>query len=301
MIATEIAAKSAAFKEIYIPYPPHQEFQKQCLYLIELGRATRGKAQQGLRVLAPTGSGKTAAAEAIIRLVHEQMPPSDTFVPIVIVPLDRATTPKKLMMAILYELEDPNYDRGSEMTLKRRVIEYFERLGTLLLIIDETQHLRVRKSTGNNDVTDTLKRLLDDGVVPIVFLGTEEALPVFRSNLQLSGRMLAPVDLSPLDPQRREDRTLLGNYAAMLDAEMVKRGIVSEPAGYASAWVRGCLHEVSSGVIGRISRLTDAALQIALKRGATSIDVADLELAVDQWAIPNGFVDKNPFRDRPAE
>ena len=300
MNASEIAAKMATFREIYLPYPPHQKIQQHCLYQIELGRATRGKAQQGLRVLAPTGSGKTAAAEAVIRMVHEKMPPSDTFEPVVMVPLDRATTPKKLMMAILYELGDPNYDRGSEMTLKRRVLEYFERLGTVLLIIDETQHLRVRRSAGNNDVTDTLKRLLDDGVVPIVFLGTDEALPVFTSNLQLSGRMLAPLDLSPLDRNNPEHRSLIGNYLALLDAEMVKREIVTEPAGLASPWVRGCLHHVSAGVIGRTSRLIDAALQIALTRGATSIHIDDLELAVDQWAIPNGFVDKNPFRDRPS-
>jgi hypothetical protein len=37
------------------------------------------------------------------------------------------------------------------------------------------------------------------------------------------------------------------------------------------------------------------ALEIALRRGATRIEIYDLSLAVDRWAVANGITDHNPF------
>lgn len=48
-------------------------------------------------------------------------------------------------------------------------------------------------------------------------------------------------------------------------------------------------------MIGRVSRLIGAALEIALPRGASRLERYDLALAVDRWAIPNGIVKSNPF------
>lgn len=297
MNPADVAEMMAIFRTIYIPYPPHRAFQEQCLYLIELGRATRGQAQRGLRALAPSGAGKTTAAEALIRLFELKWPRSETFIPIVLVPLERATTPKKLMMAILDRFGDAYSASGNEQALKMRVKACFQRFGTLLLIIDEVQHLNFRLS-GNNDVTDTLKRLLDDGVVPIVFLGTDEGREIFTSNVQLSGRLLAPADFQPLDLESHADRTLLGTYLALLQQQIVTRGILPRSGRLDDAWTRGCLHTVSGGLIGRVSRVVEAALEIALRRGAEQIEVDDLEMAVDRWAIPNGFTDTNPFKQR---
>jgi hypothetical protein len=56
-----------------------------------------------------------------------------------------------------------------------------------------------------------------------------------------------------------------------------------------------CLHAVADGVVGRVSRLFGMALEIALRRGATRIEIYDLSLAVDRWAVANGITDHNPF------
>lgn len=251
-------------------------------------------------MLAPSGSGKTAMAKAFVRAVEAKFPPTETFEPIILLSLESAATPKKFMMAILDLYKDKYSERGNEQTLKKRVKACFERKGTLILIIDEVQHLNFRLS-GNNDVTDTLKRLLDDGVVPIAFLGTEEAKPIFTKNVQLSGRLIEPCDLTPLNPNSLEGRTLLGTYLAMLEREMVSLGLISSAEAFSTAWVRGCLHEVSGGVIGRVSRVVGVAFKNALYRGSDRIEVADLAKAVDTWAIPNGFIQENPFRRGPSE
>jgi acylphosphatase len=164
----------------------------------------------------------------------------------------------------------------------------------LLLIIDEVQHLNFRTSAAN-DVTDTLKRLLDDGVVPIVFMGTEHAIEMFTSNIQLSSRLIETCDLTPLEWAVAEHRTLFASYVAALDAAMVQQRLIAEPSGIIDPWVVGCLHAVAEGVVGRVSRLFGMALEIALRRGATRIEIYDLSLAVDRWAVANGITEHNPF------
>jgi hypothetical protein len=54
--------------------------------------------------------------------------------------------------------------------------------------------------------------------------------------------------------------------------------------------------EVSDGVVGRVSRLFEVAIEIALRRGSDTLDIVDLSLAVDRWALDHNFADRNPFR-----
>jgi hypothetical protein len=295
----KVAEAAAAFNRIYIPFPRHSEFHARCHYLMKLGEETRGEPQMGMRVLAPTGSGKTTAARELIHLVEREAPPTASFIPVVYVPLERAATAKKLMIAILDYFGDPFSQHGNEMLLRKRVYTCFERFGTRLLIIDEVQHLNYRRHE-RNDVTDSLKGFLDGGVVPVVFLGTDDATDLFTSNRQLTGRLLPPCDFEALQRKDPNQRSLLAGYAAALDEAMLARGLVQRHSGFADKWIRGCLHEVSGGVIGRISRLVFVALENSIRRGADCVEVYDLALAVDHWAIP-AFIEHNPFRRERGE
>ena len=294
MSADQIPAKIARFQAIFIPYPPHTEFHERCDYMVQLGRATRGQPQKGMRALAPSGSGKTTAARAFMRRFDATTPRTSDRVPIVFVALERAATSKRLMTSILDYFGDPFSSRGTEQALKQRAKACFERFQTDLLIIDEVQHLNYRTSE-KSDVADSLKRLLDDGIVPIVFLGTEDAHDLFTRNVQLGGRLTSPSDFKPLDLRIASDRALMAGYATLLDRALVERGILPEASNLEDPWVLSCLHAVTDGVIGRTSRLVEAALEIALRIAATRIEKYDLTLAVDRWAIPNGLTKTNPF------
>lgn len=290
-----VAEMLERFKSVFVPYPKHVELHDRCDYLQKLGRRTIGKPQMGLRVLAPSGSGKSTAAEAYIELVERRRPRNDTFVPILKIDLERASTSKKLMTSILDKFGDPYASHGNELTLKRRAFACFERFGTELLIVDEVQHLNYRNGL-KNDVTDTLKGMLDGAVVPMVFLGTEEAEQMFKRNLQLNGRLLAPCDLLPLNSRNAEDRRLFAAFVHRLELVIVEQGILPEPSRLGEAGLLPALFEVSQGIVGRVSRLFQAALEIALRRGATRLEAYDLLLAVDRWAIPQSFIDTNPIQ-----
>lgn len=291
----EAAEMVARFKSVFIPYPPHVGLHGRLDYLQKIGQRTRGKPQMGLRVLAPSGSGKSTAAEAYMALVERRSPKRPDFVPVIKVDLERYTTSKILMILILKAFKDPYATYGNELTLKRRVLSCFERFGTELLIVDEAQHLNYRNGV-RNDVTDTLKGMLDAGLVPIAFLGTEEALPMFRRNLQLNGRLLPPCDLHPLNVRSGQDQKLFSGYVARLDQALVDQGIFKELSGLSEVAMLAALFDVSKGVVGRVSRLTEVAIAVAVHRGGTRLEVADLSWAVDAWAVEQSFIDHNPFK-----
>lgn len=295
-INAEVAAKVAAFQSLYVPYPPHIELHGRIDYVLKLGQLTRGKPQKGLRVLAPSGSGKTATATAVISRIEAATPRTDTFIPALYVPLERDTTPKKLMVEILRAFGDPFASRGTEVALKGRAYACFQRFETQILLIDEVQHLRPGSTRTTSDSTDALKRLLDGGVVPIVFLGTEEAADLFTRNVQLSSRLHPPADLRTLDRNSEHDRGLLKGFVERLDAKLLEEQLTLHPSPLAHPWVRACLHEVSGGVIGRVSRLLSVAFEISLRRGAEMIEAYDLAEATDRWAVAQDFVSTNPFR-----
>ncbi|MNS86423.1 hypothetical protein D3C72_1203280 [compost metagenome] len=249
----------------------------------------------GLRVLAPTGSGKTTAALAYMAGVEARRPRTKTFVPVIKVDLERHSTSRKLMMSILFALGDPFFDRGNELTLKRRVLEYFILLQTELLIVDEVQHLNYRNGL-KNDVTDTLKGLLDAGVIPIVFLGTEEAAQMFGRNLQLNGRLLPPCDLNPLNARSATDRDLFARFVRKLEEVVVAQGVLPELSTLEADGALPALFEVSGGVIGRVSRIFQVALEVAIRRQGHRLEVSDLSWAFDHWAVPQAFVEHNPLK-----
>ncbi|QDH74231.1 ATP-binding protein [Brevundimonas sp. M20] len=289
-----IAEKLARFKRAFIPYPPHVHFHERLDYLQRLGRRCRGEPQMGLRVLAPTGSGKSTAALAYIAFVESQRPRTETFIPVIKIELERNSTSKKLMTSILNALGDPYSHHGNELTLKLRVLEYFKRFGVELLIVDEVQHLNYRDSP-KNDVTDALKVLLDSGVVPIAFLGTPKAKVLFERNLQLNGRLLPPCDLPPLNSKRAGDRDLFARFVDRLDHVIVDQEILPNLSNFESAGLLPALFEVSDGVVGRVSRLLQVALEAALRRDAQCLERSDISWAIDHWAVPQSFVKANPL------
>ncbi|MFC4442046.1 TniB family NTP-binding protein [Caulobacter henricii] len=296
---TLVAENLLRFRAIFIPYPRHITLHARFDYLQKLGCSLRGTPQKGLRVLAPSGSGKTKVASTYIKMAMASMDPSSQLVPVLYIQLEKAATARKLYVSLLAELGDARPESGTEQGLRQRVLDYLERLGVELLIIDEVQHLNFRINA-QNDVTDALKVFLDAGVVPIVFLGTQEAESMFRRNVQLSNRLLPPCDLLPLDKNDPADRKTLAKFVSHLNREIVKVGLMPTIGSLDDAITLSCLYEASGGVIGRVATLFEHALEIATRRGASRIETYDLALAVDRWAIPLGLVSINPFRRRPC-
>ena len=291
-----VAVKIARFRKLFVPYPRHIQLHERYDYLRQLGLETRGEPQSGLRVLAPSSSGKSKATEAYIERALQLNPPAKGTVPFVKMDLEKSTTTKKLLSSLLDKLGDAYSTSGNEQVLKVRAFNALQRLKVQLLFVDEIQHLKFGGGV-RAEVSDVLKSMLDMGIVPIVFLGTEEAERMFRSNIQLSVRLLAPNDLKPLDPTIQSDRELFASFVRRLEAAVVSLDILSEQSDLQALGLLPGLFEASAGVVGRVSRLFEAALSLALHREAHKLEPSDLALATETYGRDNLLLTHNPFRE----
>jgi hypothetical protein len=287
----------ALFDSIVLPYPRQIEIMIQLdeLRLAGIEKKKTRRPQNGLRVEAVSRSGKSVGAEQYRDHVNSQPGRDPKLMPVLIVPLEELGTSRSFFADGLAVLGDGFSTAGTEEKLKARFKDAIEELGVELLIVDEVNHLCKRHSFGR-DVADSLKRFLDDGVVPVAFFGTEEAAELFARSKQLSGRLGAPYKLPPLQWHIDYDRELFLGFVEHLDDAMVEKGVLRKKAGLAQEGVAELLCEASNGIIGQLCCIVKEAVREAVRRDADTFDVEDLALAVDDWSIGNGFRENNPFR-----
>jgi hypothetical protein len=290
--ARSSAAKVGAFDGIYLQHEAHRRAFGQFDYLRELNRAPGPK--RAMRLIGPSSAGKSTAIEQYEHIVARRGGTSEGAIPVLSVKLDRACTTKRLVTSILDRYGDEYSDSSVESTLRRRAYLCIERFRTELIFVDEVQHLAFRSSE-RSDPTDALKRMLDDGVVSLVFAGGPTALPLMQRNIQLANRMIAPCDLLPLQFGRPEDHAAFRSFVRRLDAAMVERGITSKPSGFDEPRLLRCMFVVSAGLLGRVVNLVRIALEIASRRGADVVEVHDLSKAVREWAVPQLIAKYDPF------
>lgn len=296
MLAAE-AVVLACFDSIYIVNHRHLPVFVAIEQLRQLGIAQPGQRKRALRVLAPSGAGKTTTVLAYAAKVEKRLSADERTWkrPVLVLPIHPKTTVKALWSALLNLLgEEITRPRDTEETLRRRAYEAIARSGVEIVVIDEAQHLAVTTRM-IGEVTDRLKRFLDDGIVPLVFVGTSDAKEMLQSNLQLVNRMLPPADIVSLRPESKRDRQELQHFLKRLDAEIVGRKLMAEPAGLDETLIAACLIQVASGNLGRIVNLMRLALGRAHRRQASRIELADLQAATSLWAVGQGVITKNPF------
>ncbi|MBX3595067.1 TniB family NTP-binding protein [Sphingomonas sp.] len=286
------AAKIVDFDQIYLQHPAHRRLFAQFDYLRQVCKAPGPK--RAIRVVGPSSAGKSTAIGEYQQIVARRGDAEQGAVPLLSVKLDRACTTKRLMTSILDEYGDEYSEASVESTLRKRVYLCIERLKTELIFVDEVQHLNFRASE-RSDPTDTLKRMLDDGVVGLVFAGDPTALPLLSRNIQLANRMIAPCDLMPLEFGKPEDNATFKSFVQRLDAAMVERRITARSSGFDDPRTLRCMFIVSAGLLGRVVNLVRAALEVSTRRGADFVEPHDLSRAVRDWAMPQLICKYDPF------
>lgn len=290
-----VAAARAAFHAIKLPYLRQDELSAALDEVRLTGQLTKGQPQGGIRLIAESGAGKTIGAERFKAYVEATEEFDPRAKPIVIATIDGSGTTRSVPVSILKALEVPRPETGTEPILWMRAVDELRRHETQLLVIDEFNRA-ARRMTMSSAIATALRDLMDRGVVPLAFLGTDEAKELFRRNPDLGSRLDAPVTMEPLDWLIEEDRELFTGFLRGLDDEMVARGILRATSGLSEPELARTLCEASNGNIRQISRIVRTAMMAVVRRDHDAIDRLDLEDAVDDWAIPNGCIDYNPFR-----
>lgn len=129
-----------------------------------------------------------------------------------VVPILRVTTPSKPTVKGLAELmlgamEDPKFDKGTEIAKTRRLVKLMREARTRMVVIDEFQHFVDKGSLKvMHHVADWLKTLVDDCKVALVVAGLPTCSAVLEQNEQLRGRFLSPHVMPRFDWDKEADR-----------------------------------------------------------------------------------------------
>lgn len=314
----EIGDVRQVLKTIWVDHPPqmvniHRLMSYRSETLGQLGRPIDGR-----RLCQESQAGKSAIAwrlKAILQAerVASGLEPNPHQV--VIVTIQRGMTIKNFLLAVLNKLADEFADTGADArgggargfsardsieVLEQRIAEWVPKLGVELMFVEEVQRL-VGDRQDARRVTEQFQTMLDNGVAPIVLMGTEAAEPLFTSNKELRPRLGTPLELQPVPGLEDWDAEMLQNFCAGYDRQLVEKGVFDVCGDLDEPEIVQPVSEVTGGHIGRVARLFREAAIGAVERGAHCIEPFDLSNATRRFAIGNGWIDTDPFsQDAPC-
>jgi hypothetical protein len=188
------------FERMRIKHPRLEDARAAFDDLRAIKRANPLSPQRFVSMFAPTHSGKSTAVRSYIEnVVVDEAIQRGLFKPeedraliaekqklVLHISLEGVTRPKSLATDILTKLEDDDPAGGTTAALLQKSYTQMNGCKTELLIVDEIQHLspterekrlqsyREKKEEGTS-VTNTLKIMMIRGLVPMVFVGLDEA------------------------------------------------------------------------------------------------------------------------------
>ncbi|UZK68772.1 TniB family NTP-binding protein [Sphingomonas sp. S1-29] len=289
-----VGAAVAGVRRIRLPEPRqlgiHAEFDEIRI----TGLHMQGMPMLGMTLFEVTGAGKTTTAEEYAKRVNADA--EDGIVPVLHIRLDNSGTARSLYVEMLAKLGDGFALNGTEHSLRRRTLEALRDSGTQLVIIDESNH-GGKKSGFGGEITSSVKLLLDGGVVPVALLGTEEAVPIFSKDMELSGRLTAPCHLGRLEWHDPYDQEIWRGFLANLDQRLVDDGILAKTIGLDDEGLDRALNEACNGIIGQLMGTIRTAVRNTVRDSRDAVTLQDLITAVDSWNVDHKFISYNPLRD----
>ena len=289
-----VGAAVAGVRRIRLPEPRqlgiHAEFDEIRI----TGLHMQGMPMLGMTLFEVTGAGKTTTAEEYAKRVNAGA--EEGIVPVLHIRLDNSGTARSLYVEMLAKLGDGFALNGTEHSLRRRTLDALHDSGTQLVIIDESNH-GGKKSGFGGEITSSVKLLLDGGVVPVALLGTEEAVPIFSKDMELSGRLTAPCHLGRLEWNDPYDNEVWCGFLANLDQRLVDDGILAKRIGLDSNGLDQALNEASNGIIGQLMGTIRTAVRDTVRDGRDAVTLDDLVTAVDSWNVDHRFIGHNPLRN----
>lgn len=199
---------------------------------------------------------------------------ADPVKPVIVAEAPPSADEKGLYISILERFFTPYRASDPASKLRYQVIHLCRACHVRVLIIDEFHSLLTGTTVKQREVMNAIKLLCNELAIPIIGVGTREAVRVLHTDPQHASRFdvmnLPAWELNP-DFQR-----LLAGFEKVLPLRIPSR--LHEPA------LASRLHTISEGNLGNLHRLlTDCAVD-AIKTGKEKIDQSIIEGKV--WMRP---------------
>lgn len=218
-----------------------------------------------LLLVGPTNNGKTMIVEKF-RRGHLPTEAADTkdgraLVPVVRVQMPAGPDEKRFFGAILDALGLPGSPHENVAARQDNAVRLMRMTQVQLLIIDELHNVLSGAPAQQRRLLNVLRWLGNELQIPLVGVGTAEALRAIRSDDQLANRF-EPMPL----PVWREDeayRRLLNTLEAVLP--------LRHPSNLASPALAGKIFSAAEGVLGEIVAIVTRSAVAAVASGIETI------------------------------
>lgn len=251
----------------WVPYDRARQIIAHMEYLLAHPRTHR---MPCLLIVGDTNNGKTAIVEKFLR-AH---PPDDNpegdsaVIPVLSVQAPPTADEGRFYEEILVTLSAPFRHTEKANKKQHQVLTLLPAVGVQMLIVDEIHDILAGSKTNQRNFRNTLKQLSNKLRIPIVGVGTREALSAVQSDAQLANRF-EPMVLSKW--QVGDDhRAFLAGFESTLP--------LKKPSGLGtntSLEVKLCA--MSGGLLGELSQILTRAAVKAIETKKEMIDAKLLD------------------------
>jgi type II secretory pathway predicted ATPase ExeA len=230
-----------------------------------------------LLIVGDTNAGKTMLANRFVQGHRaDDNPDGDVaIVPVLAIQAPPGPDESRFYNTILEALSAPHNPRERVAQKQFQVLRLLKQIGLRMLIIDEVHNILTGPVTKQRQFLNVLKYLGNDLQIPLVGLGTREALRALQADPQLANRF-EPAAL-PRWQLNQEFQMLLASFERALPLRAVSRLADAPLARKLLAW--------SEGSLGELSALLTTAAVYAVTSGVERIDAQ--VLAAITWVPPS--------------
>jgi len=230
-----------------------------------------------LLIVGETNNGKTMIASRFQRLhsAGNNANGKHHIVPVLLIQAPPTPDESRFYGAILEALGVPYKPRGSVEEKQLKVLHLLHDVELRVLIIDEIHHILAGHIAKQRHFLNVLKYLGNELKIPLVGVGTIDALRAIQTDPQMVSRF-EPIAL-PRWEMTRDFQMLLASFERILPLR--HPSLLAEPA------LAARLLALSEGTIGELFSLLIAATVHGIRSGAERIDEA--ALAKIDWIAPS--------------
>lgn len=194
--------------------------------------------------------------------------------PVIVAEAPPSADEKGLYISILERFIAPYRASDPATKLRYQVIHMLRYCHVRMLIIDEFHSLLTGTPVKQREVMNTIKLLCNELAIPIVGVGTREAVRVLHTDPQHASRF--DVLTLPLWELNQNFQRFLAGFEKILP--------LKKPSKLHQPDLAGSLHAISEGNIGNLHRLLIQCAVQAIEKGTEQIDKAIIE--ENSWMRP---------------
>lgn len=220
---------------------------------------------RNLLVVGDSNNGKTTLIQRFNHLCGEAYVDenADSIKPVILAEAPPSADEKGLYISILERFWAPYRASSPPVQLRYQVIHLLRGCRTRILIIDEFHSLLTGSPVKQREVMNAIKLLCNEVGIPIVGVGTRDAVRVLHTDPQHASRFdVLPLPLWELNP---EFQKLLAGFEKVLP--------LKKPSKLSSPEIATLVHTIGAGNLGDTYRLINECAKQAVTRGTEQITV----------------------------